>query len=196
MPLKSSNKGQQIMNNIKKISTLEERHRMIETAAYYRAKKRGFSDGDPVKDWLEAEGEIEASFKHPDETDSSKQEHAAYQRMRAEFKKILAGTKDTINADTISQAFERSAKELKALGSFVPASVDRAGKILKQEVAAAVDKIGPRWEAVSEKRHGLFEIWKGKGSQFFNQAHTALHSWVSRHRDPNGREKTEDSNKS
>jgi hypothetical protein len=176
------------MNNIIKISTSEERHRMIETAAYYRAKKRGFSDGDPVKDWLEAEGEIEASFKHPDETDSSKQEHAAYQRMRAEFKKILAGTKDTINADTISQAFDRSGKELKALGKFVPATVDRAAKKLKQEVAAAVEKMGPRWDAFSEKRHGLFEIWKDKGGHFVSQAQTALNSWVNRYRDKNGKD--------
>ena len=120
------------MNNISKISASEERHRMTETAAYYRAEKRGFSGGDPVKDWLEAEGEIEASFKHPDEADSSKQERAAYQRMRAEFKKILAGAQDTINADTIRQAFDRSGRELKELGKFVPATVDRAGKRLKQ----------------------------------------------------------------
>ncbi|MBW2584915.1 MAG: DUF2934 domain-containing protein, partial [Deltaproteobacteria bacterium] len=127
------------MNNISKISASEERHRMTETAAYYRAEKRGFSGGDPVKDWLEAEGEIEASFKHPDEADSS--------RMRAEFKKILAGAQDTINADTIRQAFDRSGRELKELGKFVPATVDRAGKRLKAEVAAAVEKMGPRWEA-------------------------------------------------
>ena len=100
------------MNNINKISTSEERHRMIEAAAYYRAKKRGFSDGDPVKDWLEAEGEIEASFKQPDAANFSKQERAAYQRMRAEFKKILAGAQDTINADTIRQAFDRAGREL------------------------------------------------------------------------------------
>jgi hypothetical protein len=89
---------------------------------------RGFSDGDPVKDWLEAEGEIEASFKQPDAANSSKQERAAYQRMRAEFKKILAGAQDTINADTIRQAFDRAGRELKELGEFVPETVDRAGK--------------------------------------------------------------------
>ncbi len=177
------------MNNISEISASEERHRMTETAAYYRAEKRGFSGGDPVKDWLEAEGEIEASFKHPDEADSSRQERAAYQRMRAEFKKILAGAQDTINADTIRQAFDRSGRELKELGKFVPATVDRAGKKLKQEVAAAVEKMGPRWEAFSEKSHGLFEIWKDKRGKFVNQAHTALNSWVSRYRDKNGRKK-------
>jgi hypothetical protein len=108
MQLKSSNKGKYIMNINGKIVAPEERHRKIETAAYYRAQKRGFSNGDPLKDWLEAEREIDASF--------------------------------------------------------------------------TVGKMGPRWDAVSEKRHGLFEIWKGKGDQFFNQAQSALNSWVSRYR--------------
>ena len=180
------------MNNISKMSASEERHRMTETAAYYRAEKRGFSGGDPVKDWLEAEGEIEASFKHPDEADSSRQERAAYQRMRAEFKKILAGAQDTINADTIRQAFDRSGRELKELGKFVPATVDRAGKRLKHEVAAAGEKMSPKWDAFSERSHGLFEIWKDKGGQFVNLAHTALNSWVSRYRNKNGKKKNKD----
>lgn len=38
--------------------TPEERYRMIATAAYYRAEKRGFVGGDPVQDWLEAEAEF------------------------------------------------------------------------------------------------------------------------------------------
>jgi len=38
---------------------LEERHRMIELAAYYRAERRGFSDGSAEQDWLEAEAEID-----------------------------------------------------------------------------------------------------------------------------------------
>jgi hypothetical protein len=179
------------MDDIDKIPTSEERHRMIETAAYYRAEKRGFSDDDPVKDWLEAEGEIEASFKHPDGADSSEHERAAYRRMRAEFKKILAGAQDTINADTISRAFDRSARELKELGKFVPATVDRAGKRLKHEVAAAGEKMGPRWDAFSQRSHGLFDIWKDKGSRFVNQAHAAVNSWVSGDRDKNGKEKNE-----
>lgn len=38
----------------------EERVRMISDAAYYRAEARGFLGGDPERDWLEAEAEIDA----------------------------------------------------------------------------------------------------------------------------------------
>lgn len=37
----------------------EERHKMIEFAAYQRAEKRGFAGGSPLQDWLEAEVEID-----------------------------------------------------------------------------------------------------------------------------------------
>ena len=40
----------------------EERQRMIELAAYYRAERRGFSAGSAEQDWLEAEAEIDRAL--------------------------------------------------------------------------------------------------------------------------------------
>lgn len=41
----------------------DERHRMIAEAAYFRAQKRGSSDGgDHVADWLAAEAEINSAL--------------------------------------------------------------------------------------------------------------------------------------
>ena len=39
--------------------TPEERQEMIAEAAYLRAERRGFMDGDPTEDWLSAEAEID-----------------------------------------------------------------------------------------------------------------------------------------
>jgi len=36
-----------------------DRQQMIATAAYYRAEKRGFDNGDEMQDWLEAEAELD-----------------------------------------------------------------------------------------------------------------------------------------
>ena len=41
----------------------EERWRMVATAAYHRAEKRGFQPGHEVEDWLAAEREIDAVLK-------------------------------------------------------------------------------------------------------------------------------------
>jgi hypothetical protein len=40
----------------------EQRREMIQEAAYLRAERRGFVNGDPVTDWLDAEAEINAHF--------------------------------------------------------------------------------------------------------------------------------------
>lgn len=42
--------------------TLEERERLIAEAAYFRAKRRGFKDGDAKQDWREAEREVDELF--------------------------------------------------------------------------------------------------------------------------------------
>lgn len=65
-----------MMNNINPLSISEQRHRMIETAAYYRAEKRGFSDGDAVKDWFEAEREIDVLFQPAVPAGAGRQEAA------------------------------------------------------------------------------------------------------------------------
>ena len=41
----------------------EERWRMVATAAYHRAEKRGFAPGHEVEDWLAAEKDIDDVLK-------------------------------------------------------------------------------------------------------------------------------------
>lgn len=38
----------------------EERVRLIAEAAYFRAERRGFAEGDALEDWIAAEAEIDA----------------------------------------------------------------------------------------------------------------------------------------
>lgn len=41
-------------------------HALIAEAAYYRAERRGFAAGDPLRDWLEAEAEVRGRLQaHP-----------------------------------------------------------------------------------------------------------------------------------
>ena len=37
-----------------------DRNEMIATAAYYRSEKQGFNSGDEIRDWIEAEAEIDS----------------------------------------------------------------------------------------------------------------------------------------
>jgi hypothetical protein len=45
--------------------TAEERHGMIERAAYLRAERRGFQGGSALEDWLAAEAEIDRQLGAP-----------------------------------------------------------------------------------------------------------------------------------
>jgi hypothetical protein len=43
-------------------SSPEERWEVIAVAAYHKAEKRGFAQGNELQDWIEAEKEIDALF--------------------------------------------------------------------------------------------------------------------------------------
>jgi hypothetical protein len=42
--------------------TAEQRRQMIAEAAYYIAERRGFTEGDPERDWYEAEAQIDRAL--------------------------------------------------------------------------------------------------------------------------------------
>lgn len=42
----------------------EEIYRLIQEAAYYKAKARGFAPGHEVQDWIEAEAEVRLRLDH------------------------------------------------------------------------------------------------------------------------------------
>lgn len=45
--------------------TPEERYRLIQEAAYFRAEQRGFAAGHEVEDWIAAEAEVDAEVSVP-----------------------------------------------------------------------------------------------------------------------------------
>jgi predicted nucleic acid-binding Zn-ribbon protein len=47
--------------------TNSQRQQMIAEAAYFRAERRGFNGGDTVRDWCEAEAEIDAQLRKLEE---------------------------------------------------------------------------------------------------------------------------------
>lgn len=59
-----SDKKEPIVNVIdgKTTITPEERHKMIETLAYFMAEKRDFAPGHEMEDWLNAEKQIDQAI--------------------------------------------------------------------------------------------------------------------------------------
>lgn len=60
-PAKSPGKRTPITSTDKDVGPIisaEERQRLVERAAYFRAEKRGFAPGFELQDWIEAEVEV------------------------------------------------------------------------------------------------------------------------------------------
>jgi hypothetical protein len=163
----------------------EQKQRMIAEAAYFRAQKRGFANSDPLQDWLAAEAEVNEYLEKLRDNELQNRELAAYAKMRRRMKKIFADTRDTINVETFKQAFEKVNKEFKDIGEFLPETIDRASKKLKQETAVAVEKLGSNWKDFSDKSSELFDVWKERGTHFLSQASEALGDWVRLYRSKN-----------
>ena len=173
------------MGNQPDSNPADQKRRMIAEAAYFRAQERGFANSDPVQDWLAAEAEIDEHLEKLSDRELQNQELAAYEKMRRQVKKIFADTRETINVETFKHAFEKVNKELKDIGEFLPETVDKASKKLKQETVGAVEKLGSNWKDFSDKGSELFDVWKERGTHFLSQASGALSDWVRLYRSKN-----------
>jgi len=153
----------------------DERQRMIAEAAYFRAMERGFTGGDPIEDWVVAEREISRALPSPKQ---QKEELTAYKKLREKVEKILAETRDTVSAETIRGAIDTARAETEKLGKHSAETLSKVTDSLKKDLASAAERMGPKWEAFSDKTADLFGIWRDRSSTFLAHAATATGEWL------------------
>jgi len=108
------------------------------------------------------------------------EEVAAYEKLRQHVKEALANVRQRVNADTVQKAVETGAEKLKDAGTHTSAAVAKAVAALKKDMAVAAERLGPKWEELSEKSADLFGVWRDRGSVFLGQAATALGGWLEK----------------
>jgi hypothetical protein len=172
---KSAKKESAAGDNPGQIISADERQKMIAEAAYFHALERGFAGGNSLDDWLMAEREINRLLPTPQQ---QKEELAAYDRLRQAVRNILAEARGTVNAETMRQAFDRAADELKKTGEYTAETVSKITATLRKDLASASLKMGPKWEKFTEKSADLFGVWRDRGSQFLAQAASAVGEWL------------------
>ncbi len=172
---KSPSKGAAASADSGQLISPDERRRMIAEAAYFRAMQRGFNGGNSLDDWLAAEREINRLLPTPQQ---QKEELAAYDKLRQAVRKILAEARGTVNVETVRQAFDRATDELKKTGEYTAETVSKIAASLRKDMASAAQKMGPKWEAFTEKSADLFTVWRDRGSQFLAQAAGAVGDWL------------------
>lgn len=153
----------------------DERQRMIAEAAYFRAAQRGFQGGDPVADWLAAEHEVNRALPT---SRQQREELAAYQQLRREVQARLTDIRETITTSTVRDVIERAIIRLKETGGQTTETVNKVAESVKKDIASAAERMGPRWEAFSERSADVFDVWRDRGSSFLSRAAAAVGDWL------------------
>ncbi len=107
-----------------------------------------------------------------------KEELAAYEKLRQEVKELLEDVRETASAETLKQAVDKAAEGLKQAGSYSANTLNKAAGVVKKDLTEAAAKIGPKWDALSDKGTDLFAAWRDRGSVFLGYAASAVGDWL------------------
>ena len=126
--------------------TSARRQQMIAEAAYFKAERRGFNGGDAVRDWCEAEAEIDARLRRCDEgqlverieevLESATEKLAAVRRKVARFSSETRAEweRDLERLAALRDALKPKLKEIQEQG-------ERAGRRVREQAEKIRDEI-------------------------------------------------------
>lgn len=160
----------------------QERERLIAERAYFIAQGRGFGSGDPNEDWLRAEAEIDRELGAQQQPSAAQQkkELAAYQKLREDIEKIFSGMRESVGVtdDSLKGALDEAAGRLRKAKRYSATTIERALAAVQKDLADAAHKMGPQWEAFSEKGADLFAVWRDRSRSFLSHAAIAVGEWM------------------
>jgi hypothetical protein len=123
--------------------TPEERHRMIAETAYFLAHERGFTGGDPVSDWIEAERRVD-------------QQLCALARARM-IERLESGVAAT--ARKLGTLKRRVSTLAAGARTELNADLERLDA-LKHSLRSKIDELGKRGDAIGEQAvYQAEKIW-------------------------------------
>jgi hypothetical protein len=132
------------------------RRQMIAEAAYFRAERRGFSGGDPIRDWCEAEAEVDVRLRQLEEGHLLERIEealvAANQKLGALKRKVarlstdarIEWQKDVDKLAILRDALRPKLAELREQGEQAGQKVWGQAEKLRVELAEAVQRIQAR----------------------------------------------------
>jgi hypothetical protein len=124
----------------------DRRRQMIAEAAYFRAERRGFNDGDAMRDWCEAEAEIDARLREIDHAESAARIEETLELAR---KKLAAVRRQAAGLSAAARAeWQKDADKLVALREMLKPKLaelkerrERAGQHLREQAERIRDEI-------------------------------------------------------
>lgn len=132
------------------------REQMIAEAAYYRAEQRGFAGGDTLRDWYEAEAEVDARLRRLQEERLVQRVAevvaAASSKLTALRRKVARVStetrhewqKDVDRLATLRDALEPKLTELRARGEHASQALCAEAEKIRSEAAALMQRLGAK----------------------------------------------------
>ena len=134
----------------------EQRLRMIAEAAYFRAERRGFSGGDAVADWIEAEAAVDAQIRRIENEQSIARLETcvatATKRFNALKRKVsgaAAGARtewrdDVEKLGTLRDSLRDKLHELRSRGDGAEQAVRRQAEDVWGEISRVIGRVAAR----------------------------------------------------
>lgn len=137
---------------------------MIAQAAYFRAEKRGFVGGDPLRDWIEAEAEVDADLVRADPHVSTAREEYLERlrtelqeygkrltRLRAKTNKLSAEMREEweheiTELSAVRDSLRKKLTELRRKGGEKREDIKRQSESLWGQLKEGVDRLASRLE--------------------------------------------------
>jgi hypothetical protein len=126
---------------------------MIAEAAYFRAERRGFNGGDPVRDWCEAEAEIDARLRRVEDglfverveevLESAAKKAVVVRRKVARLSREARAEweRDLDKLATLRDALKPKLVEIKEQGERAGRKVREQAEIIRTDIAELVQRL-------------------------------------------------------
>jgi hypothetical protein len=143
-----------------------QRRQMIAEAAYFRAERRGFRDGDPTEDWYAAERDVDARLRRLEAehvVGALDEVVAGATRKLAALKRRLTGlsleartelTKDMDRLGELRDSLKLTLGDLKERGEQAGRKLRAEAEAAATELRALLDRMASRDKPAARKRTG------------------------------------------
>src|SRR5690606_36623611 len=133
-----------------------QRRQLIAEGAYFRAERRGFTGGDPVNDWLEAESELDARLHKTGDKDllAELDERLAAANVRlSAFRKKLSGMTPEVRGEwtheveklgSLCDKLQKRLEELRARDEHTSRKAKNQADKIWNEISDVIDRVTSR----------------------------------------------------
>ena len=120
------------------------------------------------------------------DTTTTEEELAAYEKLRQRMSKLLGEVHEKINAETVGHAMDKATAELKEMGDHSKEAIAKAAKSLKKDIASTAEHLKPKLDEAADGTRKQFDHWLDKGGALWREISSESEHLMEYSRDKGG----------